>query len=165
MSRRFTVIASALTFTVQISAQLAQGTPASPQGTTPASPLPEDVAARAAFEQVCGMCHEATLVGRSLRTPMEWEEVLGEMVALGATGTDEQFAQVTTYLLKNLAKVNVNTARASELALILDIPAATADAVVKYRGSNGKFITIDDLKKVAGIDADKLESRKARLTF
>jgi competence protein ComEA len=111
------------------------------------------------------MCHEATLVGRSLRTPTEWEEVLGEMVALGAAGTDEQFAQVTTYLLKNLAKVNVNTARASELALILDIPPATADALVKYRGSNGKFITIDDLKKVPGIDADRLESRKARLTF
>jgi competence protein ComEA len=166
MSMRRHVIVVALVLSSSIGAQLMQAhTTATVQIAATASPSPEDVAARATFEQVCGMCHEATLVGRSLRTPMEWEEVIGEMVALGATGTDEQFAQVTTYLLRNLSKVNVNTARASKLALILDVPAAIAELVVKYRGSNGRFSTIDDLKKIPGLDAEKLESRSARLMF
>ncbi|MGH9146277.1 MAG: helix-hairpin-helix domain-containing protein [Vicinamibacterales bacterium] len=36
---------------------------------------------------------------------------------------------------------------------------------MKYRSSNGRFSTIDDLKKIPGLDAERLESRKARLMF
>ena len=45
------------------------------------------------------------------------------------------------------------------------VDAATADAVVTYRTEQGGFKTIDDLKKVPGIDGAKIEARKDRLMF
>ena len=48
---------------------------------------------------------------------------------------------------------------------MLDITAAVADALVSYRQQNGPFKTLDDLKKVPGLDAAKVDARKVRVTF
>jgi competence protein ComEA len=40
-----------------------------------------------------------------------------------------------------------------------------AAAIIEYRAKNGPFKSIEDLKKVPGIDAAKIEARKDRLTF
>ena len=79
--------------------------------------------------------------------------------------SDEQLEAVMRVLLRTLTKVNVNTATAAQLPLVLDISEATAQALVKYRGAHGNFKTLDDLKKVPGIDAAKLEARKDRVAF
>ena len=130
-----------------------------------APPSPEDVAGRAVLEKVCSACHEASQVDGGLRTPGDWADVLNTMVSFGATGTDAQFAEITAYLLRNLGKANVNTTPAKELAPILDVTVPVAEAVVKYRTDNGPLKTIEDLKKVEGIDGEKLEARKSRLMF
>jgi competence protein ComEA len=36
---------------------------------------------------------------------------------------------------------------------------------VTYRQQNGSFKTLDDLKNVPGVDAAKVDARKARLSF
>lgn len=133
------------------------------------APDPKSVAASAAadlkdFERVCGACHNTSLVS-DIRTEPEWEETIETMVSVGANATADQLKAVMRVLLRTLTRVNVNTAKASQLPLVLDIDEATARAVVKYRSDHGDFKSLDDLKKVPGIDSAKLEARKDRVVF
>jgi competence protein ComEA len=100
-----------------------------------------------------------------LRSEIEWRETIEVMQGVGAKGTTEQFAQVLRFLIRTQTKVNVNTATAAEIAPILDVSNAVAEALVKHRAEKGDFKTLDDLKKVPGIDAAKLDSRKDRVAF
>jgi competence protein ComEA len=117
---------------------------------------------QAAFNTVCGACHPASAVN-GLRTEPEWRETVEHMISIGAKGTDEQFESVMRVLERTLTKVNVNTATAEEIAPVIDVSNATAQAVVKYRTEHGKFKTVDDLKKVPGLDAAKVETRRDRI--
>ena len=124
----------------------------------------EDAADKAAFHAVCGSCHPLTMVD-GLRTESEWLQEIEQMVKIGAKGTDEQFERVVRVLLRTLTKVNVNTATAPEIAPVLDVTDATAEALVKYRTEHGSFKTLEDLKKIPGVDAAKLNARKERIVF
>jgi competence protein ComEA len=42
---------------------------------------------------------------------------------------------------------------------------AEADAIVQYRQANGKFKSLDDLKKVPNVDASKLAAAAAKISF
>ena len=99
------------------------------------------------------------------RTVAEWDDVLERMAANGASATEEQAQQIRSYLLRNYGRVNVNRAPVKDLVPVLNVDAATAEAVVTYRTEQGGFKTLDDLKKVPGIDAAKMEARKDRLMF
>ena len=160
MNRRPFQLALLLTVTAFIGGLRAQ---APAPAATAEQPSPEDVAARAKLQQVCTACHELDL--GLLRTPMDWDDVISQMASYGAMATDEEFAQIRTYLLRNYAKVNVNAARAQDLAVVLDVTQPVAEALVKYRTDNGPFKTVDDLKKVPGLDAGKLDARSKRITF
>jgi competence protein ComEA len=59
----------------------------------------------------------------------------------------------------------VNKCRAIDLESGLSLRRSQAAAVIEYREKNGPFHSIEDLKKVPGIDAAKVEARKDRLTF
>ena len=59
----------------------------------------------------------------------------------------------------------MNKASADEIKAWLDVDEKVAQAVVDYRTANGAFKTIEDLKKVPGIDAAKVEARKNRAQF
>jgi competence protein ComEA len=87
------------------------------------------------------------------------------MVKIGAKGTDEQFDRVMRVLLRTLTKVNVNLANAAEIAPVLDITERTAEALIRYRTENGKFRTLDEVARIAGVDATKLKARKDRIVF
>jgi competence protein ComEA len=130
----------------------------------PADDAREEAADKAAFQAVCGSCHALSMV-EGLRTESEWYEEVEQMIKIGAKGTDEQFDRVMSILLRTLTKVNVNTATASQIAPVLDVSDATAQAIVKRRTQDGKFRSIEDLKKVAGVDPAKLEARGNRITF
>lgn len=54
-------------------------------------------------------------------------------------------------------KVNLNTATAAELNALPGIGPATADKIVADRTKNGPFSSVDDLQRVAGIGAKKLD--------
>lgn len=57
-------------------------------------------------------------------------------------------------------KVNINQASVSELQTISGIGAKRAQDIIDYRESNGRFKTIEDLKKVAGIGEKTFDKLK-----
>jgi competence protein ComEA len=128
------------------------------------SSVRSQAADKADFEAVCGACHTPGMVS-DIRTEGEWKETVERMVSLGAKGSGEQMEAVMRVLLRTLTKVNVNTATAAQLPLVLDISEAAAQAVVRYRARHGNLKTLDDLKRVPGINAAKIDARKDRVVF
>jgi competence protein ComEA len=131
--------------------------------TTP-SALPEGTG-KAALLKVCSDCHGAESAVGQLKTREEWSKTLDEMAANGAVGTDEEWNQILEYLDRNFSLILVNKADAKTLATVLDLPQATAEAVVRYRDEHGRFASLDDLKKTPGLDASKIDARKDRFVF
>ena len=117
------------------------------------------------LEQVCGACHGTDLVASRRATKQGWSYLVDDMVARGASATNEQIQTINEYLSKNLGQVNVNKGPSAELASVLEITSAQADAIVKYRMDHGDFKTLDDLKKVPGLETAKLDSKKDRVVF
>jgi competence protein ComEA len=130
-----------------------------------------DAPGRATTEKVCGACHGAELLIGRQETKETWAAVVDDMIQRGATGTDDEFFEVVNYLSTNFSKtspvvkVNVNKATAKDLEGALRIPEKQAAAIVHQRDEKGDFKSIDDLKKVPGIDASKIEANKNRLAF
>jgi DNA uptake protein ComE-like DNA-binding protein len=85
------------------------------------------------------------------------------MVDRGASGTDEQFDDIMDYLHRTITTINVNTALADELEIVLNVSPTTAQAIIARR-STQKFTGLADLKSVSGVDASALDA-KARLIF
>ena len=61
--------------------------------------------------------------------------------------------------------VNINTADAAELMTLPGIGPKTADSIIDYRSNVGSFASVDDLMKVKGIGAKKLEKLRPYLTL
>ena len=123
---------------------------------------------KAVTEKMCMPCHGLENVVKARLTKDRWAKEVDDMVARGATGTDDEIEQVINYLAANFGpsmKVNVNTAEAASLADGLGLPASEAAAIVSYRKANGRFKDLRDLAKVPGIDAKKIESAKDRIEF
>jgi competence protein ComEA len=98
------------------------------------------------------------------------------MVARGAQGSEEEFGEIVQYLTKNFppqsggaaataSKVNVNKAAAPELKTELELSDKEAAAIVSYRQQNGDFKSVEQLEKVPGLDASKIEAKKSRIIF
>ena len=66
---------------------------------------------------------------------------------------------------EDIPKVNVNTARAVDMEAALTLRRSQAAAVIAYREKNGPIKSLDELKKVPGLNAAHLEERKDRITF
>ena len=120
---------------------------------------------KADVTKVCSGCHDAEIVLANLKTPGEWAETLQNMAQQGAEATPAEWGLIEKYLDLNFALIVINRAAAEELQLTLDISRAVADAIVKYRRENGPFKSVDDLKKVAGLDAAKVDARTSRFVF
>ena len=142
------------------------------KATTPAAGTLPEAPGKAAVLKLCGTeCHAAELVLGKERTEDEWEETIIKMTEFGAKGTDEEFYEVFDYLAKHFPKrrpgdkINVNTATAKILEDGLEIATKEAETIVAYREENGNFKSLEDLKKVPGVDTQKLELKKDRLVF
>jgi len=120
---------------------------------------------RTALLKACSPCHGAESAVGHLKTHDEWKKTLDEMAANGADATDEEWNQILGYLDKHYSLIFVNKAGASDLANALDVPQADGENVVRYRDEHGRFATIDDLRKIPGLDAAKIEARKDRFVF
>lgn len=125
---------------------------------------------RAETEKLCKTCHELARSVSKRQDRDGWQATITKMVALGTRGTDQEFALVVDYLAKNFAAdevppLNVNEAVAIELESRLALRRSQAAAIIAYRSKNGKFKSIEDLKKVPGVDAEKIEARKDRIVF
>lgn len=132
----------------------------------PANPLPQGEG-RAAVMTMCGAstCHGVGSSVAKRRTRLDWQSVIDDMREKGAPGSDDDAHAALGYLLKFFGRVNVNKASPEDIALVLDLPAAQATAVVTYRGSHGSFAGFDDLSKVEGLDLEKLAKEKDAIAF
>ena len=86
------------------------------------------------------------------------------------TGVMQEINAVLEYLVKHfpaeeVPRINVNKAEAIDLESGLSLTRSEAAAIIQYRTQNGSFKSIEDLKKVPGVDAAKIEAKKDRLTF
>ena len=121
-------------------------------------------------ERICKNCHELARAVSRRQDRDGWQASLTKMTALGMKATDKDLALVLDYLTKNfpaeeIPPVNVNQAPAIELESRLSLRRSQAAAIIAYRAKNGKFQSIDDLKKVPGVDAEKIETKKDRIVF
>lgn len=135
-----------------------------PAAAQTSDPFP-DGAGKTAFLKVCSSCHDPDKVVGPLKTRAEWSQVIDDMARYGAEGTDQEFTQIHEYLVAHFSPIAVNKATAKELAATLDIPVTMAEQIVRYRDAKAKFATPDDLEKVPGLDASKVEAVKKRLVF
>jgi competence protein ComEA len=121
-------------------------------------------------ERLCKGCHELERSVSKRQDRDGWLATLNKMVAFGTKGTDEEFALVLDYLTKHfpaeeIPPVNVNQAPAIELESRLSLRRSQAAAIIAYRTKNGKFKSIEELKKVPGVDVEKIEAKKDRIVF
>jgi len=125
---------------------------------------------KAEAERVCAQCHEYARSIAPRQNRAGWQAIVDKMIAAGAKGTPKEFESIVDYLsatypAEEVPKIHVNEARAIELESGLSLPRSQAAAIIQYRTKNGDFHSIDDLKKVPGIDAAKIEAKKDRLLF
>ena len=135
---------------------------------------------KAVFERMCSNCHEIETVTSPRLTEERWANVVDDMIAYGAAGTDAEIEIVIDYLASNfgrdkapassskssaLRKLNVNTATAKELAVALQLSAEQAKAIVRHREKNGNFKNWQDLKKISELEGKEIAGKKDLLTF
>ena len=150
-------------FLVAYALMLVAGPVAAAWGSDAAPPARGLARESRSFKAVCARCHNLQLV---MDTPMSndaWHDTVQTMMDRGATGTDQQFADVMDYLHRTVTTIDVNTADADELQIVLHVPEATVQAIIARR-STQKFTSLADLKSVPGVDASTVDS-KARLIF
>lgn len=131
-----------------------------PQQETPAQDPGE-----ATFTATCSKCHTPERILAARRTKTDWEGILEKMTKLGAPVTDENYDTLMDYLLRRYGKVNINRGDAKEIALIVNLSAADADTIVKYRSEHGDFPDYDAVAKVPGIDLKKLDQHREAISY
>jgi len=123
-----------------------------------------DSPGKAAVERICLGCHGAEVVV-PVRSVVVWRETLELMKGFGAVATDEEWTTIHSYILSNLASLNVNRAGADDVAAVFVLDPETATGVIAYREKAGGFKTIDDLKKAPGLDAARVDASADRISF
>ena len=114
-----------------------------------------------AFTKVCIRCHASDKVVHGRRYPSQWEQVLEQMVARGAVGTDEELDIVYDYLVTAYGRVEINKATADEIAKVLHLAPDAAAAIVKQR----PIADFDALTAVPGLPVEELKQRRDAIVF
>ena len=119
------------------------------------------------FQMVCSMCHSPNAVIGKQGSKQWWQSKVTEMLQEVTDVPDSDVDAIVAYLATNfpVVKINVNKAAAKDLETALELTAKESEAIVQYREAKGNFKTLEDLKKVPGLDAVRIESKKDRLEF
>jgi len=132
---------------------------------TRAQDLP-DGPGKETFVRVCSACHGVEWATSTRRNKGGWEDVVALMTDRGLDLSEGEREAIVNYLARNFGitsadKVNVNTATAEEMESRLRLTSKEADAIVKYRQQHGNFKDWNDLLKVDGVNAMKIEAARA----
>ena len=117
------------------------------------------------FSKVCGSCHAPELAFSTRRSKEQWQELVDLMVSKGLKASDEDLTTAMSYLIRQHGRVNVNRARAEEIAEVLGLTAKEAEVIVKQRKDGGKFEDFEALAKTPGVDLQKLEKSREAIAF
>jgi mono/diheme cytochrome c family protein len=137
--------------------------PQPPASTTTA--VPTQAEPPESFRRVCIRCHTSDRVVQGRRFRSQFEELIEQMIARGAVVNDEDYDVIIKYLVTEFGRVDVNKAPASELADVLHLTTAEAEAVVAARTAAGRFADFDALKAAPGVPVDALTKRREALFF
>jgi competence protein ComEA len=134
----------------------------SAQGQLPDGPGKEETA------RICGTCHPADRAASVRLTRAGWQDTISKMVSLGAKGSDQELDAVLSYLSTNFKgegrkPLNLNTATSVDLESICGFLRKESAAWIAHRKAQGPCKSIDDLKKVSGLDFKKIDERRERL--
>lgn len=118
--------------------------------------------------RVCGTCHEPQRAASVRLTREGWQDTIAKMVALGAKGSDEEFAKVLEYLSEHFEgdaprPLNLNSATAIELESVAGLLRKEAAAWIAHRKKAGPCKSLDDFKKILGVPFKKIDDRRDRL--
>jgi competence protein ComEA len=122
-------------------------------------------AGRDVLFKACSECHDVDTALTLRRTRADWRLTVDDMAGRGAQVTEDEIHTLVEYLALHVGRVNVNRETAENLKATLDLSKEQAEAIVALRTREGEFRTIDDLKKVPGIDTKTLDERKGRIVF
>ncbi len=122
---------------------------------------------RKTTERLCGSCHGFGNFMRKRDTRDGWNNVIEDMIRRGAKGEEEEWAEVSDYLVAQFSpvRVNVNQATAAQIAEGLQVKAAVAAAIVKHREGNGAFKSISELAKAAGLEEAFFDGKRGQIEF
>jgi len=123
---------------------------------------------QAETQRLCSQCHE---IERSISLRQDraaWQGTVDKMAGLGMKATAAEITATIDYLAAHypaseMPPLDINSARAIEFESALSLPRSQAAAIIQYRTKNGPFKSIDDLKKVPGVDAAKIEAHRSRM--
>jgi competence ComEA-like helix-hairpin-helix protein len=139
------------------------------RGGSPADESPVELPAgdgRDVVMKACSECHGLPTVTETRRTRTSWEDVVDEMVGLGAKlEGDSTKKQAVAYLARWFGRANVNIASAKALQDVGGFTPKEAAALVRYRSRHGDFHSFEDLQKVPGVGLAALDKNKARIAF
>jgi competence protein ComEA len=140
------------------------------QSSSGQGPVMPDGPGKAELQKLCAGCHELEKSFSIKQDRTGWQRTMEKMVSYGMKSTEQEYNAVLEYLVRHYAadevpRIKVNKAAAIELESGLSLKRSQATAVIKYRDQNGPFKSIEDLKKVPGIDVAKIEAKKDRLSF
>jgi competence protein ComEA len=118
--------------------------------------------------RVCGTCHPTERAASVRLTREGWQETITKMVGLGAKGSEDDLKAVLEYLSTHFKgeaarSLNLNTATSIDLESIGGFLRKESAAWIAHRTKVGPCKTLDDLKKVKGVDFRKIEERRDRL--
>jgi competence protein ComEA len=127
-----------------------------------------DGAGKDAVVRMCGTCHPVERAASVRLTREGWQDTIAKMMTLGAKGSDEDTKAVLEYLSTHYKgeagkPLNLNTATSIDLESITMFLRKESAAWIAWRAKNGPCKTVDDLKKVPGVDFKKIEERRERL--
>ena len=114
---------------------------------------------------MCIKCHTSDRVVQGRRFRSQFEELIEQMIARGAVVNDEDYEVIIGYLVGEFGRVRVNTATAPELAAVLHLEAAEAEAIVVARKAAGRFADFEALVAVPGVPVSALTKRRDALFF
>ena len=118
----------------------------------------------------CANCHSAEQAVSLRQGREEWAGTIEKMVGMGAKIPDDSYDAILGYLTKHFGAdaplpIRVNKAEAVDLESLLLLKRSEAAAIIQYRTDHGNFKSIDDLRKVPGVDFKKIEAKKDLLVF
>ncbi len=125
---------------------------------------------KAETERLCASCHELNKSISLRQDEAGWGATVQKMIAFGAKIETDEMVAIVKYLAKSyppdeLPPLNVNKARAIQFESRLSLLRSEAAAIINYRKEHGDFASLEDLKKVPGIDFAKIEAKKDSLVF
>jgi competence protein ComEA len=127
-------------------------------------------AGKDATVKYCATCHSAEQAVSLRQGQEEWAGTIEKMVGMGAKVPDDSYDPILSYLTRHFGAdaplpIKVNKASAVDLESLLLLKRSEAAAILQYRADHGDFKTIDDLRKVPGVDFKKIEAKKDLLVF